>query len=112
MAHEAVPAEDRMQAFLWRQLVPAHELKVLVFEPAYEPPPKRRAPERPPLAAMTNSIALTNAAAGTNAVAAAKTKFSKSQVARRLRELRLLYEEGVLTEAFYHAKVDECEASQ
>jgi len=37
----AVPAEDRMQAFLWRHLVPAEELKVLVYDPAYRPPPKR-----------------------------------------------------------------------
>ena len=31
VAHVAVPAEDRMQAFLWRHLVPAQDLKVLVF---------------------------------------------------------------------------------
>ncbi|MDD5482835.1 MAG: hypothetical protein PHP98_04200, partial [Kiritimatiellae bacterium] len=33
----AAPAEDRMQAFLWRHLVPAQELDVFVFTP---PPPK------------------------------------------------------------------------
>ena len=37
--HEAVPAEDRMQAFLWRHLVPAEELKAYVFNPP--PPPKK-----------------------------------------------------------------------
>ncbi len=42
LAHEAVPAEDKMQAFLWRHLVPAKELKVLVFDPSYVPAPKRR----------------------------------------------------------------------
>jgi hypothetical protein len=29
----AEPAEDRMQAFLWRHLVPAQELKAFVFNP-------------------------------------------------------------------------------
>jgi len=33
IVHEAVPVEDRMQAFLWRHLVPAEELKVTVFNP-------------------------------------------------------------------------------
>ncbi len=33
----AVPAEDRMQAFLWRHFVPAQELKAYVYCP---PPPK------------------------------------------------------------------------
>lgn len=41
VAHVAVPAEDRMQAFLWRHLVPAKELKALVYDPSYQPPPKR-----------------------------------------------------------------------
>ena len=41
VVHQAVPAEDRMQAFLWRHLVPAQELKCLVFSPSYEPPPRR-----------------------------------------------------------------------
>jgi len=33
MTRVAVPAEDRMQAFLWRHLVPAEELKAYVFKP-------------------------------------------------------------------------------
>jgi hypothetical protein len=41
VAHEAVPAEDRMQAFLWRHLVPAEDLKVTVFDPSLEPSPRR-----------------------------------------------------------------------
>jgi hypothetical protein len=36
---EAVPAEDRMQAFLWRHLVPAQEMRALVFNPPPPPPP-------------------------------------------------------------------------
>lgn len=108
----AVPAEDRMQAFLWRHLVPASELKVLAYDPNYESPPKRLVPARPPAVVLTNVVAVTNAIAGTNAVATVKPKFTKSQVARRLRELKMLYEEGVLTDVFYNEKMDECEALQ
>jgi hypothetical protein len=130
LVREAVPAEDRMQAFLWRHLVPAQELKVLVFDPAYQPPPKRVAPPRPPIAAVTNapiyssnaivkagSAAGTNSVAGTNPVAGAsvtldKPKFTKQQVVARLRQLKLLYEEGMLTADFYNEKAAECEAAQ
>lgn len=45
VVHEAVPAEDRMQAFLWRHLVPAKELKAFVFTPP--PPPKPEPPKQP-----------------------------------------------------------------
>jgi hypothetical protein len=110
IVREAVPAEDRMQAFLWRQLVPASEFKALVFDPSRDLPPKRPAPKRPPV--VTNDAAATNALAGTNTVAAAKPRFSKSQVARRLRELKRLYEEDLLTDAFYNQKADDCEALQ
>jgi len=44
VVREAVPAEDRMQAFLWRHLVPANDLQALVFDPSYVPPPKRTPP--------------------------------------------------------------------
>ena len=40
----AVPAEDRMQAFLWRHLVPAEDFQVLVWDPAYKAPLKRPLP--------------------------------------------------------------------
>jgi hypothetical protein len=39
-----------------------------------------------------------------------KPKFTKQQVAGRLRQLKLLFEEGLLTEDFYARKVAECEA--
>lgn len=121
IVHEAVPADDRMQAFLWRHLVPANDLKVLAWDPAYEPPPKRIAPVRPAPAVVTNAVAsihpagATNAPAGTNvapAVAAAKPKFTKQQIVGRLRELKRLYEEGLLLDDFYNEKVAECEAAQ
>jgi hypothetical protein len=104
VVHEAVPAEDRMQAFLWRHLVPARDLDVLVFDPSYQPPPKRVAP------VLTSSAAEAKPAA-TNA-AAAPTKFTKQQAAYRLSQLKRLYEEGLLTDAFYAAKAAECGAPQ
>jgi len=99
IVREAVPAEDRMQAFLWRHLVPAEEFKVLVYDGSYTPPPKRVAPERP-------------VSAETQAPSAATTgekKFTKGQVAGRLRQLRTLYEDFLLTDDFYARKVEECE---
>lgn len=113
---DAVPSEDRMQAFLWRHLVPASDLKVLVFDPGYQPPPKRIAPIRPPSTVATNAIVGLAANAATNSItstnAAAKPKFSKQQVTSRLRQLKLLYEEGLFTDAFYDEKVAECESAQ
>jgi hypothetical protein len=48
IVREAVPADDRMQAFLWRHLVPAKELDAFVFDPPRPPPrfdpPKTNAP--------------------------------------------------------------------
>ncbi len=118
VAHEAVPAEDRMQAFLWRHLVPANDLKLLVFDPNYEPPTKRVAPVRPPSTLNTNAAVATKVTVATNAAvasaapAAGKPQFTKQQVAARLRQLKLLYEEGLLTDDFYCVKVAECEAAQ
>ena len=155
VAHEAIAAEDRMQAFLWQHLVPAADLKVLVYDPSYTPPPKRvrSAPPKPtvstkaapaaqpkatppaetktppaagtkatpatgtkaPPAAATKATPATGTktppAAGTKAPAA-KPAFTKSQVASRLRQLKALYEEGLLTDDFYDRKVAECEAAQ
>jgi hypothetical protein len=102
VTREAIPAEDRMQAFLWRHLVPASELRVEVYNPAYQPPPKRLPMVPAALAAQAK------------AAAAKKSdgKFAKRQVAGRLRDLKLLFEEGLLTNEFYVMKVAECEAAQ
>jgi hypothetical protein len=134
IVHEAVPAEDRMQAFLWRHLVPAKDFQVLVFDPANNPPPRRIPPERPVTAADTNSTAATNAAVVSNAIVTAsnlavvaangmtntagsaaspaKPKFTQQQIAGRLRQLKLLYEADLLTDDFYDEKVAECEAAR
>ncbi len=136
ITREAVPAEDRMQAFLWRHLVPAQDLKVLVFDPSSTPKPQRIVPAvRPPVASTngpiatnalaaqrapatnlvsgTNVVAGTNTAAGSNVVAAAQApRFTKQQVAARLRQLKLLFEEGMLNEDFYVEKVVECQTEE
>ena len=95
-----------MQAFLWRHLVPASDLLALTFDPANEPSPRRPAPVIPSPPPTTNTVA---AAGATNAVA--KPKFTKQQITNRLRQLKLLYEEELLTDEFYRAKVAECETS-
>lgn len=104
VTHEAVPAEDRMQAFLWRHLVPATEFKALVYDPSFQPAP-RRVPRARPTAEPEPKpvVAATNAAPD-------KPKFTKAQVAGRLRQLKLLFEEGLLTDDFYEKNVAECEA--
>ena len=102
VVHEAVPAEDRMQAFLWRHLVPAEELKAMVYNPSYQPPPQRVPP--PPAAEPEDTTAAARPAAG-------PPQFTKRQVAGRLRQLKALYEEWLLTEDFYARKVAECEAA-
>lgn len=69
-------------------------------------------------AALARAGAATNATAragAANAPAlnpddpAAKPKFTKQQVASRLRQLKDLYERGLLTKEFYDRKVEECQ---
>jgi len=85
---------------------PAAELKVLVFDPNYQPSPKRVARVRPPTEVEPKpAVASTNSAAN-------KPKFTKQQVTGRLRQLKLLFEEGLLTDDFYDGKVAECEAAR
>ena len=43
---------------------------------------------------------------------AGKPKFTKQQVAGRLRQLKLLWEEGLLTDDFYDIKCEECESAR
>jgi hypothetical protein len=107
VAHLAVPAEDRMQAFLWRHLVPAEDLKVVIVDLNYRSPAKRARlahtqPTAPPKVV----------AAGPVDPATGKPKFTKQQVAGRLRQIELLYEDGLITDAFHDEKVAECEAVQ
>jgi hypothetical protein len=106
----AVPAEDRMQAFLWRHLVPASDLKAMVYDRDAQPVPKRVPRPRPPSEPQSKpAIVSTN---GSTNASPNKPKFTKQQVAGRLRQLKLLFEEGLLTDDFYDRNVAECEAAR
>ena len=75
MVHEAVPAEDRMQAFPVAASRSREGLEGLVLDPSTRPPPKRvRAP-----AAAAAAIKTSGCHRG---LCAAKPKFTKQQVAR------------------------------
>jgi hypothetical protein len=112
IVHEAVPAEDRMQAFLWRHLVPAQKLEALVFDPAYQPPPKRVAPNLPEPAVAAQTTQGTGTQTAATAPATPTPKFTQQQIASRLRDLKRLYAAGFLTDEFYLVKVAECQVSQ
>ena len=90
----AVPAEDKMQAFLWRHLVPAQELKALVVHSSNNAQPVRVRQTPAPESPASSS--------------GEKAKFSKQQVGGRLRQLKVLFDEWLLTEDFYDQKVAEC----
>jgi hypothetical protein len=100
IVRDAVPAEDRMQAFLWRHLVTSKSLVATVYNPSDQPPPTRvyQPPADPPRAKKPP--------------AEGAPKFSKAQVAGRLRQLKALYEDWLLTDDFYAEKVAECEAAE
>jgi hypothetical protein len=108
IAHDATPAEDRMQAFLWRHLVPAASLPAMVFDPNATPAPKRVFD--PSKVEKKQEPSETKETAPPAGSAPANTKFTKQQVASRLKQLKILFEEGLLTDAFYGEKVAECEA--
>ena len=97
LTHEAVPAEDRMQAFLWRHLVPAEDLPALVYSNSYRPPDKR---VRPPMPEKPKS-----------GEPAKKAKFSKRQVAGRMRQIERLYQDWLLTDDFANRKIAELEGA-
>ena len=108
-----VPAEDRMQAFLWRHLVPATELLAVVADPKFQPVPKRVPPPRPvpltgPPAPGSEPLPFVGPPTPPELV---KPKITRSQIEGRLKQLRLLYQEGLLTDPFYDAKATECEAA-
>jgi hypothetical protein len=92
--HEAVPAEDKMQAFLWRHLLPAENLPALVFDPSYQPSadrirPQIRDEDRPKDVQPT---------------------LQKSSVDWYLREIENLYQEWFLTDEFANREIANIEA--
>ncbi len=67
LVRPAVPAEDRMQAFFWRHLVPAQELLAMVMIPP--PPPKPPEPPKPATTAAPPARTQPSVPAPTNAPA-------------------------------------------
>jgi hypothetical protein len=104
VVHAAVAAEDKMQAFLWRHLVPAQDLKVVVYDPSEQPPSKREPKEIP-------ADVMAQAKAKAAELHAKGQKFSKRQVAGRMAQIRYLFDEGLITDEFYGEKMAECEAA-
>ena len=95
VVREAVPAEDRMQAFLWRHLLPADTLPVLVYDPSYQPPADRihtpiRDEDRPKDVKPTLT--------------------TRSSVETYLRQLEGLYQEWFLTDEFVNREIANTEA--
>lgn len=92
VVREAVPAEDRMQAFLWRHLLPAEDLMTLVYDPSYKLPQKRKRP---------------SASEKDDSDSKSKPEFSKGQVAGRLRQIEELYQRWLITDDFANRLIEE-----
>lgn len=92
--HRAVPSEDRMQAFLWRHLVPTANLRVLVPDPTKKEAVLRPLPPPDPI-----TLAATKAAA---------PKFTESQIVGRMKQIDQLYQESLLTDNFAAKRIAEC----
>jgi hypothetical protein len=94
IVNEAVPAEDIMQAFLWRHLQPAETLPALVINPSWKPSADRVRPEirddqRPK---------------------DVKRTLTSAQVKRPLDELERLYQAWLLTDEFANRQIGSIEA--
>ena len=94
VVREAAPAEDKMQAFLWRHLLPADTLPALVFDPAYRPPADR---VRPPIRDEDRPKD-------------AQRNLRKSEVDGYLRQIENLYQQWLLTEEFANREIANVEA--
>lgn len=94
IVHEAVPAEDAMQAFLWRHLLPAENLPVVVFDPSYRPPIERI---RPPIRDQDRPKGV-------------KPTLTRSSVDWYLRQIEALYQEWFLTDEFINRRIADIEA--
>ena len=94
IVHKAIPAEDRMQAFLWRHLMPAKELMASIYNPANRPPATR---VRPPIPESAKP----------KPKPGAKAKYSERQVTNLLRQIERLYQEWYLTDDFTNRKIAE-----
>jgi hypothetical protein len=95
IVHEVVPSEDKMQAFLWRHLLSAETLPVLVFDSAYQPPADRM---RPPIRDQDRPKDV-------------KRTLTRSSVEWYLRQIEGLYQDWLLTDEFVNREVARVEAS-
>ena len=94
IVREAVPAEDRMQAFLWRHLLPADDLLAGVFDPNYQPPPQRI---RPPIRDEDRPKDV-------------QPSLPISSVQFFMRQIETLYQEWLLTDEFVNREIANIEA--
>jgi len=94
LVREAVPAEDRMQAFLWRHLLPAQDLPALVYNPSYKPPADRI---RPPIRDEDRPKN-------------APRNLTKRSVDAYLRQIKGLYQQWLITDVFANREIASIEA--
>jgi ribosomal protein L40E len=94
ITREAVPCEDRMQAFLWRHLLPTETLPALVYDSAYQPPADRI---RPPIRDEDRPKGV-------------KPTLTRSSVEGWLRQIEGLYQEWLLTDEFVNREIAGIEA--
>jgi len=94
IVREAVPTEDKMQAFLWRHLLPADTLPVLVYDSSYQPPADRI---RPPIRDEDRPKDV-------------KQTLTRSSVEGYLRQFEVLYQEWFLTDEFINREFANTEA--
>ena len=94
VVHEAVPAEDKMQAFLWRHLLPAETLPAVVFDPSYQPSAERI---HPPIRDEDRPKNL-------------KPTLTRSSVDLYLRQIESLYQDWFLTDEFANREIGSVEA--
>ena len=94
VVHEAVPAEDRMQAFLWRHLLPADTLPAMAFNPSYKPSVDR---VRPPIRDEDRPKGV-------------KRTLRSSSAALYLRQIDSLYQDWFLTDEFTNRQIATVEA--
>lgn len=94
LVHAAVPAEDRMQAFLWRHLLPAETLPVFVYDPSYQPPTERI---RPPIPDEYRPKDVT-------------PSLPTASVDRYLRQIETLHQEWLFTDEFANREIAKIEA--
>ena len=95
IVNQAVPAEDTMQAFLWRHLLPADDLPAFVYNPSYQPPEERI---RPPIEARHQPKGKVT------------RNLTKSSVEWYVRQIEGLYQSWLLTDDFANSEIANIEA--